>query len=84
MSNVNDRIDELLKEMGVDPKTSQVPIKVGNKRNVVVGSGGWLGQRFPVTLYAPSWLWLLREENAHHILDFLEEHKDQLSWGADR
>jgi hypothetical protein len=57
-----------------------IPIKLGNKRNVVVGSGGWLGQRFPVTLYAPSWRKLLQPENVKAILDFIDENEDQLSW----
>lgn len=53
-------------------------IKIGNKQNVVVG-GPNLGQRFPVSLYAPSWLVLL--DNAQRIREFIEEHSDELSWG---
>jgi hypothetical protein len=52
-------------------------IKFGNKRNVVVG-GKALKQRFPVTLYAPSWLALL--EHADEIKDFIEANRDSLSW----
>jgi hypothetical protein len=52
-------------------------IKLGNKRNVVVGGKG-LKQRFPVTLYAPSWLALL--EQADEIKKFIEENHDALSW----
>ena len=52
-------------------------IKLGNKKNVVVG-GKALGQRFPVTLYAPSWLVLL--EHKEEILSFIEEHKNDLVW----
>ena len=52
-------------------------IKLGNKRNVVVG-GKALKQRFPVTLYAPSWLALL--EQADEIKKFIEENHDALSW----
>ena len=52
-------------------------IKFGNKRNVVVG-GKALKQRFPVTLYAPSWLALL--EHADEIKQFIEDNRDQLSW----
>lgn len=62
---------------GSKPKLS---IKFGNKRNVVVG-GSALGQRFPVTLYAPSWLVLL--DHADEIREFIEAHKDELSWGND-
>ena len=54
-------------------------IKFGNKRNVVVG-GPALGQRFPVTLYAPAWLELLRDENVAAIKQFIEDNKDELSW----
>jgi hypothetical protein len=52
-------------------------IKLGNKRNVVVG-GKALKQRFPVTLYAPSWLALL--EQADEIKKFIEDNHDALSW----
>jgi hypothetical protein len=52
-------------------------IKLGNKRNVVVG-GKALGQRFPVTLYAPSWLALL--EQADEIKEFIKDNHDALSW----
>jgi hypothetical protein len=52
-------------------------IKLGNKRNVVVG-GKALRQRFPVTLYAPSWLALL--EQAEEIKKFIEDNHDALSW----
>ena len=83
MSNINERIDALMKEMGVEANEVPLPVKQGNKQNVVAGGNGWLGQRFPVTLYAPSWLWLLREENAHRLIDFIEANKDQLSWGSD-
>ena len=52
-------------------------IKFGQKRNVVVG-GKALKQRFPVSLYAPSWLALL--EHADEIKQFIEDNRDQLSW----
>ena len=79
---INKRIDALMAEMNVEPRIPLVPVKQGNKRNVVVGGQGYLGQRFPVSLYAPSWLWLLREENIETIITFLEENKEQLSWGT--
>lgn len=60
----------------------ELNIKLGNKQNVVVGAGGGLGQRFPVTLYAPSWLILL--DHKEEILAFIEEHRDELSWGNDK
>jgi len=83
MPTINERIDALMEANGVEPRAVGVPVKVGNKRNVVAGGNGFLGQRFPVTLYAPSWLWLLREENTEAILDFLEANQDSLSWGND-
>ena len=55
-------------------------IKFGNKRNVVVG-GKALKQRFPVTLYAPSWLALL--DHADEIKQFIEDNRDELSWERD-
>jgi hypothetical protein len=58
-------------------KKPSMYIKLGNKRNVVVGGKG-LKQRFPVTLYAPSWLALL--EQADEIKKFIEENHDALSW----
>ena len=55
-------------------------IKFGNKRNVVVG-GKALKQRFPVTLYAPSWL--ARLDHADEIKQFIEDNRDELSWERD-
>ena len=55
-------------------------IKFGNKRNVVVG-GKALKQRFPVSLYAPSWLALL--DHADEIRQFIEDNRDGLSWERD-
>jgi len=52
-----------------------VTIKMGNKQNVCVYG---LGQRFPVTLYAPGWV--LLQENMGRVMEFIEENKDQLSW----
>lgn len=54
-------------------------VKFGNKKNVVVG-GPALGQRFPVTLYAQSWLELLKPENVAAILQFIEDNADELAW----
>lgn len=81
--SINERIDALMVSFGIDPRDGEIPIKLGTKRNVVVGGNGYLGQRFPVTLYAPSWLWFLREENIHAILEFLETQAEHLSWGKD-
>ena len=55
-------------------------IKFGNKKNVVVG-GSDLGQRFPVTLYAPGWVEMLK--HADEILKFIEDNKAELSWGRE-
>jgi hypothetical protein len=61
-------------------EASKLNIKLGNKRNVVVG-GKALGQRFPVTLYAPSWLVVL--DHAEEIRAFIEAHRDELDWGRE-
>jgi hypothetical protein len=72
------RIKELKAELeALEGKKPALTIKFGNKRNVVVGGPG-LKQRFPVTLYAPSWLILL--DHADEIRQFIEDHKDELSW----
>ena len=55
-------------------------IKFGNKRNVVVG-GKALTQRFPVSLYAPSWIALL--DHADEIRQFIEDNRSKLSWERD-
>ena len=55
-------------------------VKMGNKQNVVFG-GPALGQRFPVTLYAPSWLVLL--QHVDDIRNFINENTDRLTWGRD-
>jgi hypothetical protein len=79
MSN-NDRIDALMEAHGVSPRDLNFPVDFGTKRNIKVGGNGYLGQRFPVTLYGPSWLWLLREENIDKILSFLEDNESGISW----
>jgi hypothetical protein len=81
MSTINERLDALMEAQGVEPRACDLPVKVGNKSNVCAGGNGFLGQRFPVTLYAPSWVWLLREENIELLVSFLEDNADQLSWG---
>jgi len=58
-------------------KEDKLTIKIGNKQNVVVG-GKALGQRFPVTLYAPSWIKVL--DQAEEIRQFIEDNKDSLTW----
>jgi hypothetical protein len=77
-----ERIAQLEAELA-SLKGSEAPgrlnVKIGNKRNIVVG-GKALGQRFPVTLYAPSWLVLLSDENVAAIKQFISDNKDQLSW----
>jgi hypothetical protein len=83
MSNINDRIDALMERHGLEPAGSTIPVAFGTKRNVKVGTGGYLLQRFPVTLYGPSWLRFLREENIEKILTFLEENEDGISWEKD-
>jgi len=80
MGSINERIDMLMDKYGIEAKESAIPVKIGTKNNVVVGGNQYLGQRFPVTLYGPSWLWLLREENIEAILDFLESNEDSISW----
>ena len=60
-----------------DEVTRVLRIKPGNKRNVVVG-GPALGQRFPVTLYAPSWLVII--DHIDEIKQFIEDNRDELSW----
>jgi hypothetical protein len=58
----------------------ELRIKPGNKGNIVVG-GPALGQRFPVTLYAPSWLVLLDDNVVDSIKQYINDNKDELSWG---
>lgn len=76
--NDKDRIAELEKQLQEAVTVKPLNIKIGNKQNVVVG-GPALGQRFPVTLYAPSWLVLLEQKD--DILQFIEDHRDELTWG---
>lgn len=79
--NQEQRIAELEAQLEAErarnAKPAEFYIKVGNKDNVVFGGKG-LGQRFPVTLYAPSWLFLL--DHAEEIRAFIEENRDRLSW----
>lgn len=76
----NERIRALMEKHDVPMPDSTIPVAFGTKQNVKVGTGGWLLQRFPVTLYGPSWLRFLLDENIDAILDFLEENEDQISW----
>jgi hypothetical protein len=74
------RLKELREEL-ISLKEQQqedrLTIGFGNKGNVKVG-GKALGQRFPVTLYAPSWLKVL--DQADEIRQFIEDNKDNLTW----
>ena len=81
MSDINARIEAIAERNGVELTDLVIPVKQGNKNNVVTGSKGYLGQRYPVTLYAPSWLSLLRSGNVEAILDFIEANEADLSWG---
>jgi hypothetical protein len=73
-----ERIAQLERELAeAKGESKQFYIKMGNKQNVVFGGKG-LGQRFPVTLYAPSWMFLL--DHAEEIREFIEENRDSLSW----
>lgn len=83
MPTINERIEALEEKYGLETPEGTMPVDFGTKRNVKVGGGGYLLQRFPVTLYGPSWLRFLREENIDKILTFLEDNEDMISWGKD-
>lgn len=74
-----ERIAQLERELAEarGTQSKEFYIKIGNKQNVVFGGKG-LGQRFPVTLYAPSWMFLL--DHVEEIREFIEENRDSLSW----
>ena len=80
MPSINERLDALMAEHNIEPRAMDMPVALGNKQNVKAGGNGFLGQRFPVTLYAPSWVWFLREENIEALVSFLEENGNALSW----
>ena len=82
MTSINERIQALAERHGIDLAEGQtMPVDFGTKNNVKVGGGGYLLQRFPVTLYGPSWLRFLQEGNIDAILTFLEENENDISWG---
>ena len=91
MTSINERLEALAARHGVDEMledrgqsiSDPMPIEFGNKRNVKMGAKGFLLQRFPVTLYAPSLLRFLREENIEALVRFLEDNEDSLSWGRE-
>jgi hypothetical protein len=60
-----------------EQQSDKLTIDFGNKGNIKVG-GKALGQRFPVTLYANSWLKIL--DQADEIRQFIEDNKDNLEW----
>jgi hypothetical protein len=80
MPTINERLDALQERHDLEDKAMPVP-RFGTKNNMIAGNGAFFGQRFPVTLYAPSWVWLLREENIEALVSFLEDNEDTLSWG---
>lgn len=83
---MNSKVEQLRAELAraeaeaIESGEMEIPfaIKMGNKQNVVFSSTKGLKQRFPVTLYAPGWLFLL--DHADEIRAFIEENKDVLSW----
>tara|TARA_R110000868_G_scaffold408583_1_gene691957 strand:+ start:657 stop:893 length:237 start_codon:yes stop_codon:yes gene_type:complete len=72
-----ERIAELEAQLAALTEDQKLTIGFGNKGNVKVG-GKALGQRFPVTLYAPSWLKVL--DQADEIRQFIEDNRDALTW----
>jgi len=73
----SERIAELEAQLEALKDDDKLTIGFGNKGNVKVG-GKALGQRFPVTLYAPSWLKVL--DQADEIRQFIIDNKDNLTW----
>jgi len=63
-------IEKLKQKSGHGPVTFKVATKGG------ISAYG-LGQRFPTTLYASSWLALL--DNADELRTFITEHKGELA-----
>jgi len=80
MSTINERLDALMERHDMEAKEMPTP-RQGKAGGMIAGNAAFLGQRFPVTLYAPSWVQLLREENIEALVSFLEAHEDTLSWG---
>lgn len=84
--SANERIKELQKQLAeaeqeaIESGEIEIPytIKIGNKQNVVFSSAKGLRQRFPVTLYAPGWLFVL--DHAEEIREFIKENEANLSW----
>tara|TARA_Y100000034_G_scaffold136870_1_gene216544 strand:+ start:703 stop:960 length:258 start_codon:yes stop_codon:yes gene_type:complete len=77
MQTAEQRIAELEAQVTeLKSNKEDLTIKFGNKQNICVYN---LGQRFPVTLYAPGWLKLI--ENIDQVRDFIEENHTELSWG---
>jgi hypothetical protein len=72
-------VEELRAEIArlKEQKEDKLTIGFGNKGNIKVG-GKALGQRFPVTLYANSWLKIL--DQAEEIRQFIEDNSDRLEW----
>jgi len=62
----------------IEEENPRLNVAFGNKNNLKVG-GPNLMQRFPVTLYAPSWLVLLN--HAEEIREFIENNAEALDWG---
>jgi hypothetical protein len=70
-------VEELRAEIARLKGDDKLTIDFGNKGNIKVG-GKALGQRFPVTLYANSWLKIL--DQADEIRQFIEDNSDRLEW----
>jgi len=83
MSNATQMTTEELKaelEKRGESTIGELNVKIGPKKGIVVGGPNLL-QRFPVSLYPSSWLVLLEDKNRNKILNFIEEHHTELSWG---
>jgi hypothetical protein len=66
--------EELIAKLQKVTGGGPVKFKIGGKGGVSVSG---LGQRFPTTLYADSWLKLL--EHADELKKFIQDNKDDLA-----
>lgn len=68
-----------LKEAAARQAKSRVKFKVSDKGAVQLLG---IGSRFGITLYPTTWLAIF--DMAGEIKDFIEAHRDELSWSKDK
>lgn len=77
MTNMEQELERLRAENDAlrERASKKLRFKIGEKGGLSVSG---LSQRFPVTLYKQDWKFLLEPENVARILNYIDDHEDEL------